>query len=93
MKRKIVGEEIKAIQKEKILAATNNDPSKDADKYALDAAMYTKYALDAAKKKNFQLLERTNDLWSLVEAKEDELQELDKMEEIFLLEKRISRKV
>ena len=73
MKRKIVGEEIKAIQKEKILAATNNDPSKDADKYALDAAMYTKYAFDAAKKKNFQLLERTNDLWSLVEAKEDEL--------------------
>ena len=55
------------------MAATNNDPSKDADKYALDAAMYTKYALDAAKKKNFQLLERTNDLWSLVEAKEDEL--------------------
>ena len=55
--------------------------------------MYTKYAFDAAKKKNFQLLERSNDFWSLVEAKEDELKELDKMEETFLLEKRISRKV
>ena len=55
--------------------------------------MYTKYAFGAAKKKNFQLLERSNDLWSLVEAKEDELKELDKMEETFLLEKRISRKV
>ena len=55
--------------------------------------MYTKYAFDAAKKKYFQLLERSNDLWSLVEAKEDELKELDKMEETFLLEKRISRKV
>ena len=75
------------------MTTTNNDLSKDADKYALDAAMYTKYAFDAAKKKNFQLLERSNDLWSLVEAKEDELKELDKMEETFLLEKRISRKV
>ena len=58
MKRKIVGEEIKAIQKEKILAATNNDPSKDADKYALDAAMYTKYAEELS-------VIRTNQ-WSLV---------------------------
>ena len=38
-----------------------------------------KYALDAANKKDFQLLERSNDLQSLVEAKKDELKELDKM--------------
>ena len=38
-----------------------------------------KYALDAANKKDFQLLEHSNDLRSLVKAKKDELKELDKM--------------
>ena len=65
LNRKIVGEEIKDIQKKRFLTATIEDLIKDADKYALDAA----------KKKDFQLLEQSNDLRSLVKAKEDELKE------------------
>ena len=53
------------------MTATIEDLIKDADKYALGAA----------KKKDFQLLERSSDLRSLVKTKEDELKELDKMEE------------
>ena len=63
LKRKIVGEEIKDIQKKRrFLTETIEDLFKYADKYALNAA----------KKKDFQLLERTGNLQSLVKAKEDE---------------------
>ena len=46
------------------------------------------YALDAAKSKVFQLLEQSNDLQSLVMAKEDELKELNKMKESLSIKKR-----
>ena len=46
------------------------------------------YALDAAKSKVFQLLEQSNDLRSLVMAKEDELKELNKMKESLSIKKR-----
>ena len=46
------------------------------------------HALDAAKSKVFQLLERSNDLWSLVIAKEDELKELNKTKESLSIKKR-----
>ena len=75
LKRKSVGEEIKDIQK--IATAAIEDLIKDADKYAVHAA----------KKKDFQLLERSNDLRSLVKVKEDELKELDNMEESFSIRK------
>ena len=47
-----------------------------------------KYALDDTKKRDLQLLERSNDLQSLVRAKEDELKELDKMEESLSIRKK-----
>ena len=59
------------------MTAAIEDLIKDADKYALDAV----------KNKDFQLLERSNDLRSLVKAKEDELKELDKMEESLFIRK------
>ena len=59
------------------MTATNEDLIKDGDKYALHAA----------KKKCCQVLEQTNDLQSLVKAKEDELKELDKMEESLSIRK------
>ena len=59
------------------MTAAIEDLVKDADKYALDAV----------KNKDFQLLERSNDLRSLVKAKEDELKELDKMEESLFIRK------
>ena len=46
------------------------------------------YALDVAKSKVFQLLEQSNDLRSLVMAKEDELKELNKMKESLSIKKR-----
>ena len=46
------------------------------------------YALDVAKSKVFQLLEQSNDLQSLVMAKEDELKELNKMKESLSIKKR-----
>ena len=57
--------------------ATIEDLIKDADKYALHAA----------KKKDCQLLERSNDLLSLVKAKEDELKKLDEIEESYTTRK------
>ena len=78
LKRKIEGKPIKDIQKKRrFLMATIEDLIKDADKYALHAA----------KKKDFQLLERSNDLLSLVKAKEDELKKLDEMEESYTTRK------
>ena len=59
------------------MTAAIEDLIKDADKYALDAV----------KNKDFQLLERSNDLRSLFKAKEDELKELDKMEESLFIRK------
>ena len=53
-KRKIMGEEIKDIQKRRsFLTATIEDPVKNADKYVFNAA----------KKKKFQLIEWPSDLW------------------------------
>ena len=78
LKRKIVVEEIKDIQKKRRrLTAIIEDLIKDADKYALDAA----------KRKDFQLLERSNDVRSSVKAKEDDLKELDKNEESLSIRK------
>ena len=59
LKRKIVGEKIRDIQRKRFLTATIVDLTKDADKYALDAA----------KKKDIQLLERSSNLQSLVRQK------------------------
>ena len=57
LKRKNAGKEIKDIQKKRrFLTATIEDLIKDADKYKFDAA----------KKKDFQLLEWSNDVRSLV---------------------------
>ena len=59
----MLGEEIKDIQmKRRILNTTIEDFIKDPHKHALDAA----------KKKDFQLLEQSHDLWSLVKVKEDD---------------------
>ena len=76
-KKKTVGEEIKDIQKKRrFLAATIEDLIKDAGKYIFDAA-----------KKDFQLLEQSNDLQALFKVKEDELKESDKMEESLSIRK------
>lgn len=48
--------------KRRILNTTIEDLIKDPHKHALDAA----------KKKDFQLLEQSHDLWSLVKVKEDD---------------------
>ena len=78
LKRKMTGEQIKGIQKRiRFLITTIEDLIKDADKHALDVA----------KKKNFQLLEQSNDLQSFIKVKEDELKELDEMEESLFVRK------
>ena len=46
-----------------------------------------KCALEAQKKKDFAMLERSNDLRSLIGSKKKEIDELDKMEQKLLLRK------
>ena len=58
-KKKNCRRKIRDIQRKRFLTATVEDLTKDADKYALDAA----------KKKDIQLLERSSNLQSLVRQK------------------------
>ena len=44
-----------------------------------------KHALKAAKKKDFQILQRSDDLRSLISTKKGEINELDKMEQSLLI--------
>ena len=44
-----------------------------------------KYALNTAKEKDFQILQRSNDLRSLISTKKGEINELDKMVYIVFL--------
>ena len=71
-KRKIISDEITEVQaKKKFLQNSIDGLHRDADVAALDAA----------KKKDFELLERSNDLRSLIKTKEQEISDLDKMEQ------------
>ena len=65
-------------KRKRFLTGTIEDLINDADKYKLDAS----------KKKDFPLLERSNDLQSLLKAKENELKELDEIEESYSFRKR-----
>ena len=78
LKRKIVGEEIKEVQQKKIfLSSAIEGLQKDADKYATDAL----------EKKDFILLQRSNDFRDLITTKKKEITELDKMEQALSLRK------
>ena len=78
LKRKIVRGEIEDIRKKKrFLESSIEQLMKDADKYALNAA----------KEKDFQILQRSNDLRSLISTKKGEINELDKMEQSLLIRK------
>ena len=46
-----------------------------------------KYSLNVAKKKDFQILQRSNDLRSLISTKKGEINEVDKMERSLLIRK------
>ena len=72
LKRKIVGEEIKEVQQNKcFLDYSIEGLQKDADKYATDAL----------KKKDFTLLQRSNDFRDLITTKQKKIAELDEMEQ------------
>ena len=75
---KDIHQDIKDIHyKRRFSTATIEDFTKDADKCTLDAA----------KKKDFQLLKRSNDIQSSIKTKEEELKELDKMEKSLYIRK------
>ena len=59
-----------------LLGSSIEQSTKDADEYALNTA----------KKKDFQILQRSNDLRSLISTK-GEINELDKMEQSILIKK------
>ena len=72
MKRKLVGEEIKEVQQKKcFLNYSIEGRQKDADKYATDAL----------KKRDFTLLQRSNDFKDLITTKQKKIAELDEMEQ------------
>ena len=78
LKRKVVTEEIDAVLKKKMfLEEAIQGLSVDRDKYALEAA----------EKKDFQLLQRSNDLRTTIEAKKKEVVHCEEMEKALVLRK------